>query len=104
MAFYNYSGGNGPWLNVSDRYVGFAFFISGKEHFGWARMSVTKFLFNNTARILGYAYETIPGKPIIAGDEGNSTEVTERVNEDSTTLGALAAGARARDISRRKEN
>jgi hypothetical protein len=89
MAFYNYSGGNGPWLDVRDRFAGFAFFIDGKEHFGWARISVNRFLFNGTARIEGYAYETIPGKPIIAGDEGNSAGVTK----NSGTLGSLALGS-----------
>jgi hypothetical protein len=91
MAFYNYSSGNGPWLEARDRYVGFAFFIDGKEHFGWARLSVNRFLFNNTARIEGYAYETIPGKAITAGEEGNATEVSTL----SGALGALAAGAPA---------
>jgi hypothetical protein len=89
MAFYNYSGGNGPWLDVRDRFAGFAFFIDGKEHFGWARISVNRFLFNGTARIEGYAYETIPGKPITAGDEGESTKVSTHCG----TLGALAVGA-----------
>ena len=89
MAFYNYSGGNGPWLDVRDRFAGFAFFIDGKEHFGWARISVNRFLFNGTARIEGYAYETIPGKAIVAGDEGESTRASTRLG----TLGALAAGA-----------
>ncbi|MFZ0321577.1 MAG: hypothetical protein WAL56_20805 [Candidatus Sulfotelmatobacter sp.] len=89
MAFYNYSGGNGPWLDVRDRFAGFAFFIDGREHFGWARLSVNRFLFNGTARIEGYAYETIPGKPIVAGDEGNPTKVSTQPG----TLGALAVGA-----------
>lgn len=89
MAFYNYSGGNGPWLDAKDRYAGFAFFINGKEHFGWARLSVNKFLFNNTTRIEGYAYETISGKTITAGDEGNATEAST----NPASLGALALGA-----------
>jgi hypothetical protein len=91
MAFYNYSGGNGPWLDVRDRFAGFAFFIDGKEHFGWARLSVNSFLFNGTARIEGYAYETIPNKPIIAGDQGNTAESSAQ----SATLGTLAAGVPA---------
>jgi hypothetical protein len=89
MAFYNYSGGNGPWLDVRDRFAGFAFFINGKEHFGWARINFGRFLFNNTAKITGYAYETISGKSIFAGDEGNATKVSAQFG----TLGALAVGA-----------
>jgi hypothetical protein len=50
---------------------------------------VGRFIFNNTATISGYAYETVAGKPIVAGDEGNSKESSVK----SGTLGALAAGA-----------
>jgi hypothetical protein len=79
----------GPWLGQQDRYLGLAFYIHGEEHYGWARMSVTSTFYYGVARILGYAYETIPGKPIVAGDEGSSTEVSTV----PATLGALAAGA-----------
>jgi hypothetical protein len=98
MAFFAYTSGNGPWLDVKNRYVGFAFFINGEEHFGWARLSVSKFLFNNTARITGYAYENIPGKPIIAGDEGNGREASTQA-----TLGSLALGAQGLDLWRRED-
>jgi hypothetical protein len=80
----------GPWLGAQERYLGFEFFIDGQKHYGWARMSVDfPFAFDTTGRILGYAYETIPGKPIIAGDEGNSASVTK----NSGTLGSLALGS-----------
>jgi hypothetical protein len=54
------------------QYLGFKFSISGKPHFGWARVKPaihpyfkdTKY---TNIRLLGYAYETIPNKPIIAG-------------------------------------
>lgn len=92
MAFSLY-GANGPWFLKQDHYLGFAFNIDGKEHFGWARLSLGRFIFNHTATITGYAYETIPGKPIIAGDEGKTTEASARQG----SLGALAAGAPALD-------
>jgi hypothetical protein len=88
---YGASFSYGPWKEVKHRYLGLAFSIHGKVHFGWARLSLYKFLFNNTARIEGYAYETVPGKPIVAGDEGNSAETSAR----PASLGALAAGAPA---------
>ncbi|MGD0987816.1 MAG: hypothetical protein ABR874_08400 [Candidatus Sulfotelmatobacter sp.] len=88
MAFSLY-GANGPWFLKQDHYLGFAFNIDGKEHFGWARLSLGRFVFDHTATITGYAYETVPGKAIIAGDEGNSGEVSTA----SATLGALALGA-----------
>jgi hypothetical protein len=94
MAFYAYGGGNGPWLLAKDRYLGLAFLIDGKEHFGWARLSLGRFRFNGTAEITGYAYETIANKPIRAGDEGKSSDDSAQ----SGTLGALALGAPARSV------
>jgi len=58
---------------------------------------VGRFLFNNTARIAGYAYETVPGKPIIAGDEGNASEAFV----EPPTLGALALGSPALNLWRK---
>ncbi len=85
---------NGPWLNVKgDRYLGLAFIIEGKIHYGWARMTFQRFAcYECIARVLGYAYETEPNKPIIAGDEGDSTDASARLG----SLGALALGAKAR--------
>ncbi|HVI08875.1 MAG TPA: hypothetical protein VND65_11350 [Candidatus Binatia bacterium] len=75
-----YSGKYGPWVGVQDHYLGLAFVINGKIHFGWARLSVNNFFcLGCLARIEGYAYETEPGKAIRAGDEGG--------------LGTLAVGA-----------
>jgi len=78
----------GPWANVSNRYLGLRFEINGKFHYGWARLNVTlaKGDFEITATLTGYAYETIPGKPIIAG----------KTKGESNSLGALAAGAAGR--------
>ena len=59
----------GRWDNVDNRYLGMKFTINGKVHYGWARLSVTnlKDKFRITATLTGYAYETIPNKPIKAG-------------------------------------
>jgi hypothetical protein len=89
MAFSDSGLHNGPWFGIQNRYLGFAFMIEGKVHFGWARLSLGNFIFNQTAEITGYAYETSPNTPIIAGDEGNSASVTR----NSGTLGALALGS-----------
>jgi hypothetical protein len=101
MAEKNFSSGQytGPWLGLKDRYLGFEFYIEGQKHFGWARMTIDLFGFDHIGRILGYAYETIPGKAIIAGDEGNSTEA----DYSSTTLGTLALGAPGLKVWRREE-
>jgi hypothetical protein len=88
---------NGAWTDAKNRYLGFVFVIEGKQHFGWARLSVGQFNFQQLGMITGYAYETIPGKPIAAGDEGNGAEESAV----PPTLGALALGAAGLDISRR---
>src|SRR5277367_3742737 len=59
----------GNWNNVKNRYLGLKFIIKGKTHFGWARLNVSCNSTNDKIKALltGYAYETIPNKPIIAG-------------------------------------
>jgi len=62
----------GPWANggkgVKNRYLGLKIFIEGKAHYGWARLNVSYPKGRAVKAILtGYAYETIPNKPIITG-------------------------------------
>ena len=60
-----------PWANggrgVTDRYLGLKFQINGETHYGWARLSVQVSQLHITGTLTGYAYETIPGKGIVAG-------------------------------------
>jgi hypothetical protein len=84
------SAGWGQWKNVTNRYLGFKFDVKGKAHYGWARLNVS---FNPknlkiTATLTGYAYETIPNKPIIAG---KTKEADDGVDQPAT-LGRLALG------------
>jgi hypothetical protein len=77
------------WRNAT-AYLGLKFVIHGKVHFGWARVKVTPGTRNGfDATLTGYAYETIPNKPIIAGATKGSEEPAE-------SLGELAAGAAKR--------
>jgi hypothetical protein len=84
----------GPWVNdgkgVKNRYLGIRFRINGRFHFGWARMTVTTTSNSFTATLTGYAYETIPGKGIVAGKTKGSDVVVA-----PATLGHLAGGASA---------
>jgi hypothetical protein len=82
---------SGPWANVTNRYLGLKFVIQGKTHFGWARLNVSCANAKVSARLTGYAYETIPNKPIIAGKTGPDDGITLQ----SGSLGHLAAGASA---------
>jgi hypothetical protein len=86
----------GPWVGkgdgVNDRYLGLKFVISGEVHYGWARLSVTmghQRQFDDVSGTLtGYAYETVPDKPIIAGQITGPDVITV----PAETLGALALG------------
>jgi hypothetical protein len=82
-----FSSSRGPWKQASRRYLGFRFFFKGKAHYGWARLNAN-FL---DVLLTGYAYETIPNKPIVAG----KTTGPEVVRLAPATLGHLAAGASA---------
>jgi hypothetical protein len=110
-AVYNpggtFSGGN--WANVSGRYLGLRFKIKGQTHYGWARLTVQVGGTRVTGSLTGYAYETIPNKPIIAG-ETKAAENTSTVKRSksrgglrhSATLGELAAGTPALSAWRRE--
>jgi hypothetical protein len=74
---------------VQHRYLGFEFFIKGKVHYGWARMNVTFSGRTVTAVLTGYAYETVPNKPLITGKTTGPDVITLRPG----TLGRLARGA-----------
>src|ERR1039458_298259 len=89
----------GPWLGEQDHYLGLEFYINGQKHFGWARLSVQPVeCFPCIGRIFGYAYETIPGKPIIAGDQGHSSSAAL----EPLTLGALALGSQGLNLWRKE--
>jgi hypothetical protein len=90
------------WTNNSRQYLGVKFLDTrGKVHFGWVRVAVN---FTH-ATITGYAYETEPGKPIIAGavegadgrasvvdPSGSLARKAPKVPEP-VSLGRLAQGA-----------
>jgi len=105
----------GPWANqgrgVRNRYMGLKFSMGGAFHFGWARLTVEKATRGFTATLTGYAYETIPGKAIIAGatkepDDGaqpTPASISPRTPTPAA-LGMLALGAPALSIWRREES
>jgi hypothetical protein len=74
-------------------YLGIRFKVGGQKHYGWARVTVYReengvgfYLYALTS---GYAYETIPNKPIIAG----KTHGKDVVTIQDPSLGHLARGA-----------
>ena len=89
-----FNGSAGQWLYTKYRYLGLKFVISGQVHYGWARLDVTLIRPTLKARgiyavLTGYAYETVPNKPIITG----RTTGPDVITLDPATLGHLAQGA-----------
>jgi len=105
------SGCRGHWQHVTHRYLALKFVISGKIHYGWAGIRMKGCC---RATLLGYAYETIANKAIVAGrtkgsddtdniiEPPNPTSLTMPAHEPAT-LGALAMGTAGLSIWRRKE-
>jgi hypothetical protein len=75
-------------------YLGFEFGPKGGEHVGWVAMSVVGGV-DFSAHITGYAYDTVPGQTIKAGQ-------TSPVSEPPT-LSLLALGAAGLAMMRRRK-
>lgn len=84
----------GVWRNVRNHYLGLKFEVDGQTHYGWARMSVHVQGLSMRADITGYAYETVPGQHIRAGQRTESVDApaSDAIPNDGS-LGALATGA-----------
>lgn len=104
----------GQWINTNNRFLGFSFKINGQTHFGWARISLKQLTFCKSTGILtGYAYETVAGRAITAGQTTSDAEVSgtsapvpaDRDNPvtNASTLGGLAIGAPRLTIWRKEE-
>ena len=89
----------GPWLGMTNKYLGLRFQIGANLHYGWARLDVPA---NATSfTIKDYAYESTANTPIAAGATGavgvnegdlslhvgfNVTENTLTVSNNNTAL------------------
>jgi len=104
-------GSAGPWVDVTRRYLGVKFTINGKVHYGWARLNVTVNMNGIGAILTGYAYETVPDKPIVTGQtkgapaNGADTQASsvsiDPIVQPAASLSLLAQGAAGLDIWRR---
>jgi hypothetical protein len=80
----------GPWLNIAkSAYLGLQFAIKGQVHYGWARLGHIRHDKPVRALLMGYAYETIPNKPIITG----KTKGPDVITVQPGSLGRLAQGS-----------
>ena len=85
----------GPFANAGDRFLGLKFNLNGETHYGWALIRVGAGLVGEHATIkatlLGYAYDTVAGQAIGAGQGAASSEKSE-VMPEAGSLGRLALG------------
>jgi len=115
----------GQWEDATNQYLGVRFLDrAGKTHYGWARLTVRGTPHSKIfATLTGYAYETIPNKPITAGktkgtddptsnpdfassdDPRHAASLTNPLPERTrpAALGMLALGAQGVPLWRRKE-
>jgi len=109
-----------PWAHggkgVKNRYLGLKLTIKGKVHYGWARLTVSigaPKTHSIVGHLTGYAYETIPNKPIITGKTMGAEGIDNLVEplkpaslavptSKPATLGLLAMGAPALSIWRKE--
>jgi hypothetical protein len=116
-------GAEGPWLSVTERYLGLSFQVKGWSHYGWARLNVQYHVSRDgfdyfIATLTGYAYETIAGKSIKAGQKNEAADDPTNEDFDSgasltnpildtpqpTSLAMLALSAQGVPLWRRKES
>ena len=99
--FGSYIGG--PFANVHNRFLGIVFDIDDQPHYGWVRLSVKAYINQHKPHIdvtlLGYAYETVPGQSLRAGQIDSEVGMLEPIAQ-AGTLGMLAMG---QSLWRRKE-
>jgi hypothetical protein len=96
---------SGPWVQKQkDGYLGVKFNISGQTHYGWIRLTTAACIGGGrlSARITGYAYNTEPDQPILAGQETDSADGA-KVKSASGTLAQLALGSLGLHLWRREE-
>ncbi len=91
-------------------YIGFKFLIGAEVHYGWARVIVK---YDKTApkhrlflQLTGYAYETLPGTAIKAGQTSGTAASEDSAQLESgaptQSLGFLALGAQGLEAWRRE--
>jgi hypothetical protein len=104
----------GPWTRFANGYLGLKFSVAGKTHYGWARFVyiskvADKHMFHTQWFLTGYAYETVPDKPIVTGQTKSSAATAssdpntqEAHVGHSASLGMLAAGSSGLSVWRHK--
>ncbi len=98
----------GYWGSGTSGFLGLEFQIDGQAHYGWAEVFMTGGGPFEKYRgvVKGYAYNTVPNQPLLAGflvgAESDGDQIGE-MSPPTATLGLLALGAPGLDIWRRRE-
>jgi len=79
----------GPWKEPGRGFLGLKFTIKGEAHYGWASVTVGGV---GAIQLEGYAYETIPNKPIVTNRTKGPDVITLQSNVAPGSLGRLALG------------
>jgi hypothetical protein len=92
----------GNWFDVNNHYLGMEFHVSGQTYYGWVELSVLCQSFRLITTVIGFAYESTPGKAIITGQTGGAgstsitLKVTSPINNSTVTnpvhIAATASG------------
>lgn len=117
--FYSFStsiccGSYGPWRHAKDRYLGLKLSVNGEIHYGWARLTTNLKGTQISATLTGYAYETVAGQAIDAGQTkensaaasistSNSVVGQNKQRQAASLLGLLALGSIGQPFWRRDE-
>jgi hypothetical protein len=71
----------GAWNDVHHRFLGLRFMINGEVHYGWARLNQKcKRGYWETAKLTGYAYETVPDQGLLTGQKRDKKDALEGEN------------------------
>jgi hypothetical protein len=96
----NHHRGNFPLTKVG--YLGFEFSISGKTHYGWARLRTDIKKPQTITKLLGFGYETVAGKAIDVGSCTTVDESTSSAENSSPVATQSVSNRRAARSAARK--
>ena len=92
----------GNWTDAKNRFLGVRFLINGEVHYAWIGFrSATGQFGSVAAQLEGWAYETNPDAPIVAGNRGTARQPVSSYQH--TSLEMLASGHGATQAWRKRK-